>query len=107
MRDTLVAALLSCSDNPLRPEAHRFLLGLSADELQFIAEFLGACVLDPLQKWGSSRAQLAERIAMFQRARASRWTFNSEDRDHKMIVLLEYLSRYGSDRLPTAQAGHA
>jgi len=66
--------------------------GLSADELQFIAEFLGACVLDPAGQSCPSRAQWAERIARYQQASAGR---GSPDREHKMILLLEYLCRRG------------
>jgi hypothetical protein len=92
VRSALVAALTSCADRPSKSQARRFLDGLSFDELQFIAEFLGACVLESGRKYSCSRAQLAEKIAEFQLARASGAGW-SEDRDHKMILLLEYLSR--------------
>ena len=46
MRKVLVGALASCADTPSRANARRFLRGLSSDELQFIAEFLGACILE-------------------------------------------------------------
>ena len=92
MRSTLVAALVSCADSPHKSQARRFVEGLSADELQFIAEFLGACVLDPAGQSCPSRAQWAERIARYQQASAGRV---SPDREHKMILLLEYLCRSG------------
>jgi hypothetical protein len=92
VRNALVAALTSCADRPSKTRARRFLDGLSFDELQFIAEFLGACVLESGHKYRCSRAQLAEKIAEFQFARASGAAW-SEDQDHKMILLLEYLSR--------------
>ena len=41
MRNALVTALTSCADRPTKNKARRFLSGLSFDELQFIAEFLG------------------------------------------------------------------
>jgi hypothetical protein len=69
--------------------------GLSADELQFIAGFLGACLLDSSGAPCSSRAQWAERIAQYQQACAGCPQCGSEDREHKMIVLLEYLCRSG------------
>jgi hypothetical protein len=87
-----VAALVSCADNPHKPQARRFVEGLSADELQFIAEFLGACVLDSSGKPCASRSQWAERITGYQQALDG---YRSADREHKMILLLEYLCRTG------------
>jgi hypothetical protein len=100
VRNTLVAALASCADYPRRVEAREFLTGLSSDELQFIAEFLGACVLDSIQ-CGCTRHQLAELIGEFQRARKAA---ASRDQDHKTIVLLEYLSRAGASPAPVLSA---
>lgn len=90
MRNSLVAALVSCVDRPLKTRARRFLLGLSSDELQFIAGFLGCCILELSEDAGNSRAQTAGRIAEHQQARAPRCSW---DQEHKMILLLEYLSR--------------
>jgi hypothetical protein len=99
LRSSLVAALVSCADSPHRSQARRFVEGLSADELQFIAEFLGACVLDPCRQCCASRAQWAERITRYQQASSGR---GSHDREHKMILLLEYLCRTGeaSSQIP-------
>jgi hypothetical protein len=105
VRNALVAALTSCADRPSKNRARRFLSGLSFDELQFIAEFQGACVLESGAKRRCSRAQLAERIAEFQRARESAGGW-SEDRDHKMILLLEYLCR-DRRQFTMARAGNA
>ena len=102
MRNALVAALVSCADRPLKPKARRFLVGLSFDELQFIAEFLGACILESTEKGRCSRSELAERIAQFQRGRLRCSPGCSEDQDHKMILLLEYLCRSGSPRISLA-----
>jgi hypothetical protein len=74
--------------------ARRFLRGLSADELQFIAEYFGACILDEPLASASNRAELAARIAAFQQARCSCGT-PVADMDHKMILLLEYLCSVG------------
>ena len=90
MRSSLVAALVSSVDRPLKTRARRFLLGLSSDELQFIAGFLGCCILESSEDAGSSRAQLAGRIAEHQQTRAQGCSW---DREHKMILLLEYLGR--------------
>jgi hypothetical protein len=90
-------ALTACADESRRFRARRFLVGLSADELQFIAEFLGASVLDAAKIAGCSRQELAERIARFRSARAPRSRTPSvlPDEDHKTILLLEYLCRGG------------
>lgn len=96
MRSVLVAALAAYTDAPLKPEARRFLGGLSRDELQFIAEFLGASILDSAEPCGGSRRELAQRIAEFQRARhAACRPLSSPDQDHKTILLLEFLCRSG------------
>ena len=95
MRNSLVAALVACADRALKSEARRFLTGLSADELQFIAEFLGSCVLESQVRCARNRAELAERIARFQQARANRAPMRSPDQELKMILLLEYLCRSG------------
>jgi hypothetical protein len=86
----LISAIAACAEQRLQKKARRFLLGLSTDELQYIAEFLGACVLESLGSSALSRRELAEGIAQFEqvRARADR-----PDREHKMILLLEYLCR--------------
>ena len=102
MQNALVDALVSCADRPLKPKARQFLVGLSFDELQFIAEFLGACIVEHTEKGRCSRAELAERIAQFQQARLRRSPSCSEDQDHKMILLLEYLCRSGSPRISFA-----
>ena len=109
MRSVLVAALSSCADNRLRPQARRFLGGLSADELQFIAEFLGASVLESEfagQVAGGSRCELAERVGEFHRTRFG--ALPSRDQDHKTILLLEFLCRSGLRKTPAAaRAAHA
>lgn len=92
MRSTLVAALVCCADAPFRSKVRNFLGGLSSDELQFIAEFLGACILEPNRRCECSRAELARRIAEFQQARLA-GSPSSPDQEHKMILLLEFLCR--------------
>jgi len=95
VRDTLLSALTGCADKSRRPLARRFLVGLSADELQFIAEFLGACLLEPSLECRNSRAELGDRISRFQTLRGGFAPCASEDEQHKMILLLEYLCRSG------------
>jgi hypothetical protein len=65
---------------------------LSADEMQFIADFLGASILDPAAAPRClSRAELARSIERF--ALSVSPHAGSADAEHKMILLLEYLSR--------------
>jgi hypothetical protein len=81
----------------MQGKTRRFLAGLSADELQFLAEFQGCCVLES--------GDLEERIERFQRLRVRRSTLGSADQEQKMILLLEYLKRA---QVPErARAGHA
>jgi hypothetical protein len=98
VRSTLVAALVSCADSPHKSRARRFVEGLSSDELQFIAEFLGACVLDSAGQPCDSRAQWAERITRYQQASGGCRACRSADQEHKMILLLEFLCRSGAPR---------
>jgi hypothetical protein len=86
----------------LKPKARRFLVGLSFDELQFIAEFLGACIVESTEKGRCSRSELAERIAQFHPGRMACPPSCAEDHDHKMILVLEYLCRSGSPRISLA-----
>jgi hypothetical protein len=79
VRSALVTALLACSDNSLKTRARRFLQGLSSDELQFIAEYLGGCILETAGARQGSTGYCPE----------------TPDQDHKMILLMEYLRRSG------------
>ncbi len=93
MRSVLISALVGCTDGSLKSRSRRFLQGLSSDELQFIAEYLGACILESAGTGSGSRAEVALRVAQFQAARAPDL---ASDEDHKMILLLEFLSRSGA-----------
>ncbi len=107
MRSTLVSALAACANPSRRFGARRFLAGLSNDEMRFIAEFLGASVLEAGPQSDYSRAELDERIAEFQisRVHARR---SGPDLEHKMIVLLEFLHRSHIRQAPLAmRAGQA
>ena len=106
MRNSLVAALVACADQPVKTKARRFLAGLSSVELQFIAEFLGSCILESQARSARDRAELAERIARFQRARTGRARKHDRDQELKMILLLEYLCCSGIQKLSmSASAG--
>ena len=101
-KSSLVCALIACLENSQKRPARRFLQGLSVDELQYIAEFLGACILESGGQCRGSRTQLAEAIKQFERNRhgaavdaVSRGLDPLQDQEHKMILLLEYLCRSG------------
>ncbi len=87
VRKSLVAALVECAEQPLKLGARRFLDGLSADELQFIADYLGFCILESHLPSTPTRCDLARSIAEFQAA------CPTPDPDRKSILLLEYLQR--------------
>ena len=100
-KSTLVRALSLCVDDSQKREIKRFLLGLATDELQYIAEFLGSCILETGWRWQGDRTQLAEAIKQFDRnrresgCRCSAGSLRHQDQEHKMILLLEYLCRSG------------
>ena len=102
MKTILVKSLCSMVPDPQRRKTRQFLLGLSTDELQYIAEFLGSCTLESEQPFRWTRVQLTQHIQRFDRGQ--RHTVS--DRQHKMILLLEFLCRcsIGSASMP-AQAG--
>jgi hypothetical protein len=80
VRSSLEAALLACADSPWRAKARRFLRGLSYDELLYIAEYLGCCILESAGAAPASAYDLPT---------------ESEDRALKMILVKEYLRRAG------------
>jgi hypothetical protein len=102
-KSALVRALSCCVDDQERRQTRRFLQGLATDELQYIAEFLGSCILEHSGHCRSSRTQLAEAIRQFDYARhngsgdphGSGVAGSLQDQEHKMILLLEYLCRSG------------
>ena len=90
----------------MKLKARRFLDGLSCDELQFIAEFLGSAWLESAQPGAALQGDLLDRVAEFQRLGPRR--LPSRDQDHKAIVLLEFLCRSGLQKAPlAARATHA
>jgi len=99
VRTRLVAALAACAETAARARVRRFLAGLSADELEFIAGFLGSCILESSQRCGCSRWKIAGRVAGIEQERAGCGN-RLADRDHKMILLLEYLYRMDARGFP-------
>ena len=92
MRTALISAIAECAERRFQKKARRFLQGLSRDELQYIAEFLGACVLESMRPSPLTRRDLAGCIAQFEQIRRAAPDC-AGDQEHKMILLLEYLSR--------------
>lgn len=97
-RASLINALCSLTAISRKRTTRDFLEGLSRDELGYIANYLGARVLDPRLAPAKNRAVAAERIQRFQRASTSLgceapWdSIPALDSSHKMIILLEYLT---------------
>ena len=102
MRRAFVAALASCADSSLRSKTRRFLAGLSFDELQFLAEFLGASILECDCRRPRNRAHLSIRIGEFRKARRPRGGAAVADQDHKIIILREFLCLSGLEQAPVA-----
>lgn len=101
-KSSLVCALIACLESSQKRPTRRFLQGLATDELQYIAEFLGACILESGRRCRGSRTELAEAIKQFESSRhgatadaVSRGRNPVQDQEHKMILLLEYLCRSG------------
>ncbi len=101
-KSALVRALSLCVDDLQKRATRRFLQGLATDELQYIAEFLGSCILESGGRCRCSRTQLAEAITQFERSRRNTpgcrcgaGSLQGQDQEHKMILLLEYLCRSG------------
>jgi hypothetical protein len=90
VRSALVTALIARAESPLRLGVRRFLCGLSCDELEFIASFLGACILESAGTNDRDRFAFGE----FRRRQAVA-DREPEDRDLKTIILIEYLCRSG------------
>jgi hypothetical protein len=72
--------LAACAPNrPSRWRTRRFLTGLSSDELQFIAGYLGTCILGSPADCRRAESDPAA----------------SRDQEHKLILLQEFLGRTG------------
>jgi hypothetical protein len=83
-RNSLVGALLRNAGSASRHSIFHFLRGLSRDELECLAEFQGACILES----GSNPYRLM--ADFFDPDYCGRW-HNSNDRAHKTFVVLAYL----------------
>src|SRR5436190_18056312 len=100
MNTILVRSLAAMVADKQKRRARQFLLGLSTSELQYIASFLGACILESEHPYQWSRAQVTAGIERF----AELQTCN--DRQHNMLLLHEFLSRCNTGAAPaTARTG--
>jgi len=88
IKSSLQEALLFAVDPRLRTKARRFLAGLSLDELESIASFSGACVLEGRAIQTCTRERLAEWVRQF--------GLETRKGDGLMLLLFEYFCRYGT-----------
>jgi hypothetical protein len=88
-RNSLVGALLRNAAPANRHSVFNFLRGLSRDELECLAEFQGACILEAATAQPSFNPYrfMAD---FFDPDYCTRWN-NSNDRAHKTFVVLAYL----------------
>lgn len=98
MKAALVNALCACASDRQKRKARRFLEGLSEDELRYIADFLGARILESAAGCAGDDPRPGQNVAAFERAwNASAAPHRPSARlgyqEHKMILLREYLSR--------------
>jgi hypothetical protein len=89
MKTILVKSLSFMVPCEQRRKARQFLLGLSTDELQYIAEFFGSCVIESEKPYRWTRTELGQNIQRFDHSQK----YSVSDRQHKMILLLEFLCR--------------
>ncbi len=81
----------------MKLQTRRFLVGLSSDELQFIAEYLGACILASAGNCPASNPELSAGVLRFQPPPTPRL---AADRELKLILLREFLSCAGVQEMP-------
>ena len=92
-RASLVNVLATVALSDRRRTARRFLQGLSTEELRYIASYLGACLLESeFPSRPPSRCEIAWEILNYEWCRVACSEAISGDLEHKMILLLEYLS---------------
>jgi hypothetical protein len=87
-RYSLVGALLRKAVPAKRHSVFTFLRGLSRDELECLAEFQGACILESDYPGYNAYRLMAD---YFDPNYSARWGNSSDDRAHKTFVVLAYL----------------
>lgn len=101
-RSSLVGALLRTAVPVNRHIVLDFLQGLSRDELECLAEFQGACVLEDEFSVACHPYRLM--ADFFDPSVCERWQ-NPDDRSHKMFVVLAYLDHLRGSVSIRIQAG--
>ena len=86
-RSSLMGALIRTANPSNLHSVLDFLTGLSCGELECLAEFQGACLLEMGDKPANPYRMLAE---FFDPAVSERWR-NCEDRAHKTFVVISWL----------------
>ena len=89
-RSSLVGALLRTAAPANRHIIVDFLRGLSRDELECLAEFQGACVLEALDTFSFNPYHLLGDF--FDPELCERWR-NADDRAHKTFIVLGWIER--------------
>ena len=93
-RPALQNALLQYAQRDRHNAARAFLDALSVDELLFLAELLGACILHTSTRETDTWSVVRERVDFYRQA-----TYISqrqrEDADHKMMVIAEFAGHCG------------
>jgi len=84
----MVGALLRSAISSYRHPLVVFLQGLSRDELECLAEFQGSCVLE--EEFSVACQPYRLMADFFDPSVSERWR-NSDDRAHKMFVVLAFL----------------
>jgi hypothetical protein len=95
-RSSLMGALIRTANPSNLHSVLDFLTGLSCGELECLAEFQGACLLEMKDKPVNPYRMLAE---FFDPAVSERWR-NCEDRAHKTFVVISWLE---VQRIPRPQ----
>jgi hypothetical protein len=103
-RSSLIGALLRTAAPVNRHSVIDFLRGLSRDELQCIADFQGACIIEMEYAGEHSYRLMAD---FFDPRMCDRWS-NPCERAHKTFVILAWLDLLdGSVSLPFSQRSRA
>lgn len=89
-RSSFFGALLRTALPVNRQIVLDFLQGLSRDELECLADFQGACILEAEFSESCNAYRLMSDF--FDPAVSERWS-NPDDRAHKMFIVLAYLDR--------------
>jgi hypothetical protein len=87
-RHTMILALSAWAGDGVGTRARRFLSGLSSDELQFLAEFVGACILE-----SADDVETAAAMVQWRHCRMVERSLQHRDHEHKILVLREFLGR--------------